>query len=403
MMLYLSLLFVIIGLVLLIFSYFIIIKNDNYPEEKQEENKYCILIPARDESTVIENLILSIENQTEKIDSSDVYVIVEDPNDLTISIVERHNMNIVFRKDLSKKRKGYALDDAIKDILEDNKKYSAYFIFDADNILDKDFIKRMKEDIDRGYDIGIGYRNNKNGDTLVSCASALTFSLINTMLNERNRKYSNTLTISGTGYFIRGNIIEEWGGFPFNTLTEDYELTLYSVLNNLTTTYNDEAIFYDEQPENFDISLIQRTRWVKGFFEARSKYIRKIWQAISINDCNFSSKINAVIGINPLICLIVGIILFLIDILIKHSFTVFILTLSVTLIIIYCILVLITYAMIKKEEDRMNINVSKTKLILYNPLFLASFVICFVKSIFIKKLEWKTIPHSRDFIKNIEH
>lgn len=30
-------------------------------------------------------------------------------------------MNIIYRKDLTKKRKGYALDDAIKEILSKNK------------------------------------------------------------------------------------------------------------------------------------------------------------------------------------------------------------------------------------------------------------------------------------------
>lgn len=50
-------------------------------------------------------------------------------------------MNNVFWKDLSKRRKGYALDDAIKEILVKNKKYESYFIFDVDNVLDKDFIK----------------------------------------------------------------------------------------------------------------------------------------------------------------------------------------------------------------------------------------------------------------------
>ena len=48
--------------------------------------------------------------------------------------------------------------------------------------------------------------------------------------------------------------MEDWQGFPFNTLTEDYELTLYSTLNNLTTTYNEKAIFYDEQPDSFKVS-----------------------------------------------------------------------------------------------------------------------------------------------------
>ena len=46
-----------------------------------------------------------------------------------------------------------------------NKDYDAYFIFDADNILEKDFIKNMIPIYYQGYDIGVGYRNIKNGKT----------------------------------------------------------------------------------------------------------------------------------------------------------------------------------------------------------------------------------------------
>ena len=66
-------------------------------------------------------------------------------------------MTIVYSKNLNKKRKGFVLDDAIKEILKSNKKYDAYFIFDADNILDKNYIKEMTKSFDEGYDIGIGY------------------------------------------------------------------------------------------------------------------------------------------------------------------------------------------------------------------------------------------------------
>ena len=134
----------------------------------------------------------------------------------------------------------------------------------------------MINSIEEGYDIGISYRNTKNSSTLVAASSALTFSMINTIGNQLKSKYTNNLTISGTGYYIKGSLVEDWQGFPFNTLTEDYELTLYSTLNNLTTTYNEKAIFYDEQPDSFKVSMKQRTRWVKGYFEARKIYIKEI-------------------------------------------------------------------------------------------------------------------------------
>ena len=363
-----------ISILTLLYKYLIMKKNTNYPQKEKNGHNYAILIPARNESLVIEKLLISIENQTKKIKPEDVYVIVETKKDKTVSIVEKHKMTIVYRKNLNKKRKGFALDDAIKEILKSNKKYDAYFIFDADNILDKNYIKEMTKSFDEGYDIGIGYRNTKNSKNLVSAASALTFSMINTIGNKRKSKYTNNLIISGTGYYIKGTIIESWKGFPFNSLTEDYELSLYSILNNLTTTYNDSAIYYDEQPEIFDVTITQRSRWVKGYFDARRNYIHKIRKSISKKDKNYASKITALIGVNPLITLIIGILLLLIDSI--TSFKNFIISLLIIFILIYITLMIFTYIIIKKEENKLDIKVSKILLIFYNPFYLLSYIYC---------------------------
>ena len=389
-----SLIIILISLVILIYSFLVTIKNNNYPKKTTSQGKNCILIPARNESKVIEDLLISIENQTQKIESKDVYVIVETPKDKTVDIVKKHKMNIVYRKDLTKKRKGYALDDAIKEILRENKHYSAYFIFDADNILDKNYIKEMQKSINEGYDIGISYRNTKNSKTLVAASSALTFSMINTIGNTLKNKYSNNLTISGTGYYIKGSLLEELEGFPFNTLTEDYELTLYSTLNNITTTYNEKAIFYDEQPDSFKVSIVQRTRWVKGYFAARKKYIKKIRKSIDIKDINYGSKINAIIGVKPYIYLIVGVILLLISSVQSGLIGL----LNVALIIsftIYIDLVLISYLIIKREDYKLNLEISKIKLILYNPIFLLSYIICLINAIVKKDVSWQVVEHTK--------
>lgn len=385
-----------ISILTLLYKYLIMKKNTNYPQKEKNGHNYAILIPARNESLVIEKLLISIENQTKKIKPEDVYVIVETKKDKTVSIVEKHKMTIVYRKNLNKKRKGFALDDAIKEILKSNKKYDAYFIFDADNILDKNYIKEMTKSFDEGYDIGIGYRNTKNSKNLVSAASALTFSMINTIGNKRKSKYTNNLIISGTGYYIKGTIIESWKGFPFNFLTEDYELSLYSILNNLTTTYNDSAIYYDEQPEIFDVTITQRSRWVKGYFDARRNYIHKIRKSISKKDKNYASKITALIGVNPLITLIIGILLLLIDSI--TSFKNFIISLLIIFILIYITLMIFTYIIIKKEENKLDIKVSKILLIFYNPFYLLSYIYCLYIAITKKDLGWQEIKHTNNTI-----
>ena len=73
----------------------------------------------------------------------------------------------------------------------------------------------MINSIEEGYDIGISYRNTKNGSTLVAASSALTFSMINTIGNQLKSKYTNNLTISGTGYYIKGSLSGKIGKVSF--------------------------------------------------------------------------------------------------------------------------------------------------------------------------------------------
>ena len=392
-----SIALIIVGILSFLFGLFMMKTNKLKPIMRNNNGRYAILIPARDESKVIDGLLTSIDNQTRKINSKDVYVIVESMSDKTVEITKKHNMNVVLRCDLTKKRKGYALDDAVKEILSKNIKYEAYFIFDADNILDKNYIKEMEKSINKGYDIGIGYRNTKNSDNLVSAASSLTFSMVNTIANEMKVKYHNSLTISGTGYYIRGYLIEKWGGFIFHTLTEDYEFTLYSTFNDLTSTYNKKAIFFDEQPESFIVSIKQRARWARGYFQARCKYISTMYNENIIKGPNSSSKINEFIGIKPLISILIGILIILINALITKPFNTFIKYLIIMLLSSYLVLFVFTLIMVIKEKNHLNMSSKmRIKVIFYNPIFLASYLICVVLLLFDRNLGWDKIEHNKN-------
>lgn len=379
--------------------------NHNYPTKNDtKEVKFATLIPARDESKVIEKLLISINKQSFKINMEDVYVIVEDDSDLTCDIVRKYNANVIVRKKPILKRKGYALDEGIKFILNNNRKYDAYFIFDADNILDKDYFKNMNETYQKGYDIGIGYRNTKNGNyNVVASCSTLTFSMINTLGNLQKNKDSRNVTISGTGFYIKGKFIEDWNGYPFHTLTEDYELTLYSSLNEMTSFYNDSAVFYDEQPTSFKVSIDQRTRWVKGFFDVRGVYVKKLYDAFLKNGKNSGSQFSNWIGIKPylllagaffleLISRLVGALYYLPkNILLFYKFFGEFLLLF---FVCYMVLFIATIMMINMENKKLNLNItSKIKAVLFNPIFLISYVYCLVKAFIHKDLEWKKIEH----------
>ena len=378
--------------------------NHNYSIKESISNpKFAVLIPARDESKVIEGLIKSIKEQTININMNDVYVIVEDINDYTCDIVKKYGATTIVRKNLELRRKGYALDEAVKFILDSGKKYDAYFIFDADNVLDKDYFRNMNETFFNGYDIGIGYRNTKNGnDNVVAACSTLTFSMINTLGNLQKNKDSRNVTISGTGFYIKGSFIEKWKGYPFHTLTEDYELTLYSSLNEMTSFYNDKAMFYDEQPTSFKVSLDQRTRWIRGFLDARKIYVKKLYEAFKTNGKNSGSQFSNWIGVKPYILIAIFLVLELFAKLVAGMYY-----LSVNQLLAYkffgqflflifiCYMVLLIATMIIIiREKKIDLSMSsKIKAIFFNPIFLISYVYCAIMALTHKNLDWKKINH----------
>lgn len=378
--------------------------NHNYPIKESISNpKFAVLIPARDESKVIEGLIKSIKDQTFNINMNDVYVIVEDINDYTCDIASKYGATTIVRKNLELRRKGYALDEAVKFILDSGEKYDAYFIFDADNVLDKDYFRNMNETFFNGYDIGIGYRNTKNGnDNIVAACSTLTFSMINTLGNLQKNKDSRNVTISGTGFYIKGSFIEKWKGYPFHTLTEDYELTLYSSLNEMTSFYNDKAMFYDEQPTSFKVSLDQRTRWIRGFLDARKIYVKKLYEAFKTNGKNSGSQFSNWIGVKPYILIAIFLVLELFAKLVAGMYY-----LSVNQLLAYkffgqflflifiCYMVLLIATMIIIiREKKIDLSMSsKIKAIFFNPIFLISYVYCAIMALTHKNLDWKKINH----------
>lgn len=367
-------------------------RDINLSIKDNKETKFSILIPARYESKVIENLLISLNKQTVKVNPKDVFVIIESLEDKTYEIVKKYHMNIILRKKLDLKRKGYALEEAFNYLKEKNKIYDLYFIFDADNILDKNFIKEMLITYKSGYDIACGYRVIKNKKlNIYSISSILTFSLLNNISNKNKIKKNLNVILSGTGFYFSKEVIKD--GYNFHSLTEDYELSLYSILNNYSSTYNNKAIYYDEQPEDYKTTVNQRIRWIKGYLEARKKYMKSFKNNLFVKHFNKASIIYEYIGMKPYIFMLFSILYFVIYNIIKFKFF----YILFVIMFIYFILMIITIVLLKKEKFNLKLNFKeKILVIFYNPFFILSYILCFFKAICTKNVEWKRIDHNNN-------
>ncbi len=68
--------------------------------------------------------------------------------------------------------------------------------------------------------------------------------------------------VQGTGYLINSKVVKN--GWPYVSLTEDWEFTADQILYDNKIRYCDEAVFYDEQPTSVKIMWRQRVRWSRG-------------------------------------------------------------------------------------------------------------------------------------------
>ena len=139
-----------------------LIKFKEKPLLTKKNHKFMAIIPAHNEEAVITNLVESLKNQDYDKDLYDIYVIADNCTDNTAKYAKEAGAIVYKRFDETKKTKGYALNWFLKQKIEENADYDAFLVFDADNIVDKNFIKVMNRKLCQGEEVVQGYKDIKN-------------------------------------------------------------------------------------------------------------------------------------------------------------------------------------------------------------------------------------------------
>ncbi len=237
-----------------------------------KKTKFAILVAARNESKVISHLLDSLLFQTYPKKYYDVYVIVESEDDPTIGIATSKGFKYFVRDRLEdgRRTKGFALQECIDYLWRNNLNYDAYMIFDADNVVDPNFIEVMNDLRQTGVQVGIGYRNFTNANTnWLTVGSAIMFSYMNQITSKGRSALFHKATLMGTGYYVDVDIIKEAGGWIFTGMTEDIQLTSYCYYHDIYMSYYPLVCFYDEQSPEWKTVHNQQVRWLAGYFQSR--------------------------------------------------------------------------------------------------------------------------------------
>jgi len=252
----------------------------------QNYHKYAILISARNEEAVIGNLLDSIARQDYPSELITVFVVADNCTDNTAKVAREKGAICYERFNNKDRTKGFALQFLFENIEKDYgiPSFEGYFIFDSDNLLNKDYISKMNDAFDSGEKIITSYRNTKNFDENWIASTYALHWLRSIRFRHRTRSVLRLATnIQGTGFLFANELVKD--GWHYTSLTEDRAFTADAVAHGYQISYQDEAMFYDEQPTSLRIALRQRTRWSKGHLMAFQETGWALFKNIFVGNC----------------------------------------------------------------------------------------------------------------------
>ncbi len=235
--------------------------------------RYGVLICARNESAVIGQLLESLRAQSYPSRLVDIFVCADNCTDNTAQIAQEKGAHVYQRQNKLQVGKGYALRFLLEKIGEDFGigRYDGFFVFDADNLLDPRYIEEMNKVFSNGAKAVTSYRNTKNfGDNWITAGYGLWFLRESEYMNRPRATLGVSCAVSGTGFLFDPCLLKS-GGWDYFLLTEDLEFTADLIARGEKIAYCGTAILYDEQPRRFKQSIIQRSRWIKGYLQVVAK------------------------------------------------------------------------------------------------------------------------------------
>ena len=373
-----------------------LIKFKDSPLKVNKKHKFMAILPAHNEEAVIANLVDSLMNQDYDKDLLDIYVIADNCTDNTAKIAKEHGAIVFERFDEAHKTKGYALNWFLQQKIKENADYDAFFVFDADNIVDKDFTKNMNKKLCQGEEVVQGYRDIKNPtDSWVTAGYALFYWTMHRFYHLARYNVGLSPLLNGTGFMVKFDLIKDTG-WDTVTLTEDIEFSLKRIIKGKRLGWATDAIVYDEQPLTYKASWSQRSRWTVGHIQCMKTYTKDL--AVAVKENKTLMNLDGLLYIVGSIPLFVATLVLLFSnfiIYLANSMTTLELVINIMKYVLPTFFLPIATAALTMYLEKKPIK-PMLKWFLYYPLFIGSWLLINAKCIFKQDTTWEKIDHVRD-------
>ena len=257
-----------------VIAFFGTIRRDTPSGPAEPKNRFAVIVCAKNEERVLRHLLKSLKEQDYPVDAWHVYLLADHCTDGTAKLADQYSFVTAYeRTDGPQSGKGAVLAWGIAKILREKADtFDALLIFDADNVAKSDFMSRMNEHLNKGYQLVQG--NRLGGEpfrTFITKWYAVYWPLYTMLFSYPREKLGLSCFLTGTGFAIKKELLQTYG-WNTNCITEDVEFAFQHCLRRERAAFCIKAVCYDEQPSSFSVLMRQLARWCTGSYQIFFRY-----------------------------------------------------------------------------------------------------------------------------------
>ena len=235
-----------------------------------QDHFVSVILPARDEERVIQNIIADLKAQTYK--KLEIIVLAHNCKDKTYEKALETAKSVevpvkVYKLTTSEVGKGIGLQYGLE-----KSKGDLIIYFDSDSVVPSIYIEGLIGWIERGYDAVqgniVGSNPRYNRLTFLQHLENLIFMRI---FWGGKHRLGLPAGLGGTGVMVKREVLDAVGGYQ-NVLIEDFDLFMRLNLGGFKVAYAENCFIYDEKVPSWRKLIRQRSRWMAGHFQLIKRY-----------------------------------------------------------------------------------------------------------------------------------
>ncbi|MHA1650821.1 MAG: glycosyltransferase [Candidatus Helarchaeota archaeon] len=245
----------------------------NYPPGSENFTPpISVIIAAINEEKIIGNTLNSFVNSTYPKDHLELIIITSGSTDRTTEVCQEYQnkLNIKILTDPLPKGKPAALNHGLKHATHD-----IICVYDADTQLYdnslQNLVRHLSDPTIDAVSAPVVVRNWNENKLTKGIALEYTYLSGTGLYHEIRSRLGRNLWLMGRNYAIRKKILEEFGGWNENALTEDLHLSAQLSAAKKKIRFAPDAKINERAPKTFKSFINQRKRWVGGYSQSLSE------------------------------------------------------------------------------------------------------------------------------------